>query len=379
MTSSGPPNDRSLSRRIAIVAGGTAGHVYPALALGQAYQKSFEKVDLLYIGTSQGWESKLVPQADRRFEKVSASPLFGVGKVAKVAAFWRLVLGTLQARRILKANRTKLVIGFGGYASAGVMLAARSLGLGTAVHEANIIPGLTNRYLGRIVDRVYLGFEASSSVFPKQKTLVSGNPVRPEVALVGHKRDRTSMRKDRRSVHVLVTGGSAGSAFLNGHAPELMEKICRCGPKIEVWHQAGKFDPEPIRRSYESLGVPVTLSGFIDDMAEAYAWADLAIACSGSGTLAELAAVGLPALFVPMGQVASDHQAANAAAFVASGGGIWVREEEWRADELAPQIARLLRDPDAWRKESEGSRRLAKPDAARAMVADCETMMTGRW
>jgi UDP-N-acetylglucosamine--N-acetylmuramyl-(pentapeptide) pyrophosphoryl-undecaprenol N-acetylglucosamine transferase len=379
VTSSDQPKEPSQSRRIAIVAGGTAGHVYPALALGQAYQRSFDQVDLLYIGTAQGWESKLVPQAGHRFEEVSASPLFGVGAVAKVAAFWRVLLATVQARRILKANQTKLVIGFGGYASAGAILAGRSLGLGTAVHEANIIPGLTNRYLGRIVDRVYLGFEVSRSVFAKQKTLVSGNPVRPEVALACRKHARASMRKDQRSVHVLVTGGSAGSPFLNSHVPELMAKIGRYGPKVEVWHQAGRFDIEPVRRRYQNLGVPVTLSSFIDDMAEAYAWADFVVACSGSGTLAELAAVGLPALLVPMGQVASDHQAANAAAFVASSGGIWVREEEWRADELAGRIARLLCDPDALRKESEGSQRLAKPDAAQAIIADCETMMTGRW
>jgi UDP-N-acetylglucosamine--N-acetylmuramyl-(pentapeptide) pyrophosphoryl-undecaprenol N-acetylglucosamine transferase len=266
-----------------------------------------------------------------------------------------------------------MVIGFGGYASGGVMLAARSLGLKTAIHEANVVPGLTNKWLGRIVDRVYLGFEKSGWAFPKPKTLVTGNPVRPEIVNVGLQRQS----RPRTPIRILVTGGSQGSDFLNRRVPELLGSLTARGFSMVVRHQAGRFDSKSIDAAYRKAELTASIVPYIDDMDEAYRWADFAVACSGSLTVAELAASRLPALLVPLAGSAADHQAANAMAFAETGLGIWIREAEWNVDVLSEGIARLLSDTDSGRSASPSANRLAIPDAASRIVADCEALMSG--
>jgi UDP-N-acetylglucosamine--N-acetylmuramyl-(pentapeptide) pyrophosphoryl-undecaprenol N-acetylglucosamine transferase len=364
------PNRR---RRVVLAAGGTAGHVYPALALAQAFETAADPFSVSFIGARDGLEARLVPPTGYPFAVVRAAPLLGVPLLGKLEAVRSLCAGIREARHLLARSGTKLVLGLGGYASAGTLLGAWSLGLRTAIHEANVVPGFTNKFLGRVVDRVYLGFQAAAKAFPRSRTIVTGNPVRPEIARITA--PQTPPAFQDRPWRILVTGGSLGSQFFNERAPVLIQCISSRGRMVEVLHQTGQYDEEPVRRAYAAARVTATVAPYLTDMGQAYGWADFVLACAGANTLAEMAATGVPALLVPLSAAAQDHQTPNAIAFAEAGGGWWVSERDWRADALAARIAGLLSDGAAWLDASRRARRLARPDAARRLVADCETMI----
>jgi UDP-N-acetylglucosamine--N-acetylmuramyl-(pentapeptide) pyrophosphoryl-undecaprenol N-acetylglucosamine transferase len=365
-------------RRITMVGGGTAGHVYPALAIAAAYQRTCAPVDVLFVGTPAGFESRLVPAHGYPLRLVPGTPLVGTGIQGKLCAVATLSGGIVQARRLLRWHGTRLVIGLGGYASVGVLLAARSLGLRTVIHEANIVPGLANRLLGRFADRVYLGCAAAHQAFPADHTVITGNPVRPEI-LLRCTGERSPPCPSARPLRLLVTGGSQGAYFLNHHVPSLLRHMGERGLVLEIRHQVGGADPEPVRMAYAQAGLGAVVTPYIADMAAAYHWADFAIARSGAGTIAELAVCGLPALLVPLPNSANDHQTVNAVVFAQAGAGCWVREDHWHAETLAARLVTLFQDPNAGQGMSRLARRLATPDAAQKLVADCETMMAGQW
>jgi UDP-N-acetylglucosamine--N-acetylmuramyl-(pentapeptide) pyrophosphoryl-undecaprenol N-acetylglucosamine transferase len=362
------------ARRIAIIGSGTAGHVSPALAIADAYQKACANIEVLFLGNARCFEARLLPTLGRRLALIQGAPLFGVGMVGKLRAMQCLAVGTCQARHILRSYGAQLVISLGGYTSASVVLAARSLGIPTVIHEANIVPGLTNRLLGRFVQRVYLGFAAAGWAFASQHTRVTGNPIRPEIAQL-HPSPRSAPASEKRPAHILITGGSQGSPFLNQHVPELLSAVASQGIALEVWHQSGEEDCQPIQAAYNRIGVPARVISYIPDMAEAYRWADFALTCAGALTLSELAVVGLPALFVPLAFTAGDHQTKNALAMTEAGAGWWVPEAQWQTADLARRLATLLNDANAWHDASQGMRRLAILDAAQTVVADCETLL----
>lgn len=362
-------------RTIVLAGGGTGGHVLPALALADAFRAAMPECRVLFIGTERGMESTLVPKRGYPIALVPGSRLVGGGLSAKVAGVRALVQGVRAARTVLQREKAALVVGVGGYASGAALLAARSLGLPTAIHESNAVPGLTNRVLGHLVDRVYLGFAAARADFPYEATVVSGNPVRREIVGTAAARAFPSQRP----VHVLIVGGSQGSEFLNSHVPDLLHAVVERGVAVQVRHQVGKQDGAPVAARYAELGVQATVETFIDDMAAAYAWADVAVTRSGSGTVSELAAAALPALLVPFPHAAGDHQAWNAKVFADAGAGWWVRQEAWHQATLAQRLAEALRDRSAWQAMARAAQAFAGRNAAELVVNDCEQWMEGRW
>ena len=365
--------------KVVLAGGGTGGHVTPALALADAFRAQIPACEVLFIGTPQGMEATLVPRRGWRIETVPGSRLVGGGALAKIKGLRNLVAGVMAARRILRREKPSLVIGVGGYASGAALLAARLLGIPTAVHESNAVPGMTNRVLGLLVDRVYLGFAAARGDFPGDAAIVSGNPVRPEIRLVGGQRQRTyGTNPGERMPRVLVVGGSQGSEFLNEHVPGLLAALHELGVQVEVRHQVGKLDGKPVAARYADQGLTHTVETFIDDMASAYAWADFAITRSGSGTVSELAAAALPALLVPFPHAAGDHQAANAKAFAEAGAGVWVRQADWNELRLAQTVKELLTGAGKWQAASRAARQMAGRDAALAVVEDCQEWLGAR-
>ncbi len=369
--------DKTVVPRVAIAGGGTGGHVNPALAIADAWRQSWPSAELLFIGTARGLEATLVPKRGYPIELVEGSRLVGGGPLAKLRGLWALLRGILQARRLLREHRIGLVIGVGGYASGAALLAAWTMGLRTAIHESNAVPGFTNKVLGRIVNRVFLGFEAATDAFPAGRVMVSGNPVRAEI--VALQSTNRAPIVDGRPAQLLVVGGSQGALFLNERVPELLGHVASAGVALRVCHQVGKRDGEPVRAAYEALGIEAEVVSYIDDMSAAYENADFAITRSGSGTVAELAAAGLPALLVPFPWAAGDHQAANASAFADAGGGLLCRQEDWEGQKLAQRIVSLLTDNQALEDAAAGARSVSRADAAQAVVRDCEAMMEGRW
>ena len=362
-------------RRVAIATGGTGGHVHPALAVAEAYRRLRPEVEILFLGTVDGPEARLVPLHGHRFVAIPGAPLLRVGAAGKARALVALVRGTATARRVLARAGTELALGFGGYASAGTILGARTLRIATVIHEANAVAGVANRVLGRFADRALLGFADVAHDFTATETLVTGTPVRPEIVAVG--RARAARLRAPGPLHVLVTGGSAGSPFLNARLPDLLARAAARGAALEVCHQVGEGAPAEVARAYERAGVPARVHAWLEDMPAAYRAADLAIVCAGAGTLTELAMVGLPALLVPLAAAALDHQTQNARAYAALTGSRWVREDAWDAEPLARWIAELAAAPAALVEAGERARLAAHPDAAEAIVVACEALLAG--
>jgi UDP-N-acetylglucosamine--N-acetylmuramyl-(pentapeptide) pyrophosphoryl-undecaprenol N-acetylglucosamine transferase len=363
---------------IALACGGTAGHVYPALAIAEAYARYGEDIQLLFLSTPDGFAQRLVPSAGHRLVMVQGAPWFGMNRRGKLRALRHLAVGVLQARQVLKTYGVRLAIGVGGYASAAAICAAKSLGISTVIHEANTVPGLTNSLLGRFVDRVYLGFAGAAQQFTQEREVVTGNPIRSRIASLSREPRRTP-NIEQQAIHILVTGGSLGAQFLNRYVPSLLKQVADYGVALEVRHQVGAFDPDVVYRSYGDSGIIAQVESYIDNMADAYRWADFAIARAGAGTLTELAVSGLPALLVPLPHAPGNHQVKNAEAFQEAGAGWRVQEEDWRTEVVAKSLATFFRDREAWIAASFGARRFTTPDAAQAIVADCEALMAGRW
>jgi UDP-N-acetylglucosamine--N-acetylmuramyl-(pentapeptide) pyrophosphoryl-undecaprenol N-acetylglucosamine transferase len=363
-------------RRLLIAVGPTAGHVYPALAIAEAYRAQYPDVDVRFAGALDPLVTRLLGIHGYALEPVSASQLVRVGVGAQLAAAGRVVAGLIQARRLLRAHGTRLVLGMGGYASGAILLAARTLGARVAIHEANVVPGLANRLLAPFAHRVYLGFAAAAPALRSREPLVTGHPVRGEIAaLVGERRTAPDRQ---RLVRVLVLSSTRGERFLADRVPDLLAAVERRGIAVEVLHQSGQLSTDRVAHAYRLAGVKATVAPYLDAIASAYHWADLVIARSGAGTIAEIAAAGVPALLVPLADAPGDHQAANATAVAATGAGIVVREDEWRCDPLAVQLTALLGEA-AWTAAAAASRSLARPDAAARIVDDCEALMTDRW
>jgi UDP-N-acetylglucosamine--N-acetylmuramyl-(pentapeptide) pyrophosphoryl-undecaprenol N-acetylglucosamine transferase len=364
------------ARRIALVVGDTWGHFYPALAVAEAFRRRAGDTDVVFFGP-RGLGAELAARGGFRYRAVSGSPIARAGLTARVAAVGRTLAGVGQARRALRTLGTDLVMGFGGYASGPVVLAAGTLGVRAVIHEANVRPGLANRLLARVADRVYLNHAAAGRCFPPQRLRVTGWPVRADVrALADLPRDPPGRARPAR---IVVCSGSRGGTFLAREVPGVLARLVADGRALEVQHQSGDAAPAVISDAYARAGIVARVSPFIDDLPACYRWADLVIARAGAGTLAELAVAGLPSLLVPLADAAEDHQRDNAALFGAQGAALWTSERDWDAAALAARLAQVLGDPLTWSTLSAAARQLAVPDAADTVVDDCERLMRGRW
>ncbi|HVM97698.1 MAG TPA: UDP-N-acetylglucosamine--N-acetylmuramyl-(pentapeptide) pyrophosphoryl-undecaprenol N-acetylglucosamine transferase [Candidatus Acidoferrales bacterium] len=380
---------KAFARRIAIAAGGTAGHINPGLAFAEAYRAAQPDVELLFIGTAQGLESRLITETSYRLQMIPGRPFYGITPKSWLRATAALAAGIVRARRWLRDQRIDLVVGFGGYASAGAVLAAGSLGVPCAIHEGNGRPGRANRLLGYVVDRVYLSFPVAARAFPADKTYVVGTPVSSRLRCIGE--TRVAPQNSGRSVHLLVTGGTLGSALLNRALPEVVALMSKGGVELSVRHQVGDVcrvpwaqqdarfaagDVDQVRAAYAAAGVSASVVPFIEDMTDAYAWADVAVSCAGA-TLAELAASALPSIIVPMSAAADDHQRFNAEAFAELTGLWWCTEADWKTDVVAMHLSKLCTDEKLWKETSQRLLRNASM-AASEIVADCEAWLASR-
>ena len=363
-------------RRLLIAVGPTAGHVYPALAIAEAYRARHAGTEIRFAGAFDPLAARLLDAHGYALQPVSASQLVNVGLGRRLAAAGRVMVGLVQARRLLRAGGTRLAIGVGGYASGAILLAARTLGARVVIHEANVVPGLANRLLAPFAHRIHLGFASAAPAFRGRDALVTGHPVRADIAaLVGHHRNAP---EPHRAARVLVLSSTRGERFLAERVPDLLAALDRRGVAVEVLHQSGQLAADGVAHGYRRAGVKATVVPYMDQIASAYRWADLVVARSGAGTLAEIAAAGVPALLVPLPDAPDDHQAANAVEVAAAGAALLVREPEWRGDALADRLAALL-GAAAWTAAAGAARRRARPDAADRIVADCEALMTDRW
>lgn len=368
---SAAPPIHSPIHSIVIAGGGTGGHVYPGVAIAEEILARDPSARVAFIGTTRGMEAKILPTVGYTLETISVSRLKGGGLLSKLKGLFRLPVGIFQSWRILRRHRPEVVIGVGGYASGPALLAAWMTFRKTAIQEQNATPGLTNRWLGKLVKRVFVGFSAATSHFKAQKTVVTGNPVRRAIAEQLHAASRQAPEAGGPALRVLVFGGSQGATFLNERVPELLAALARRGVALTVRHQTGPGEVDATRARYAALGLAAEVVPFIERMAEAYAVSDLAICRAGALTLAELTAVGLPSLLVPFPHAADNHQEANARVLEAAGAALLCTQSNWDLTAQAEALAALA-DPARREAMSRAARALARVDAARTIVDELE-------
>ncbi len=353
---------------VVIAGGGTGGHLFPGVAIAEELRARDPSATITFVGTRRGIEARILPELGWPLELIEVTGLKTVGALGAIRGLFRVPRALWQARRLLKRLRPDAVIGVGGYASGPVVLAARLLGIPTAICEQNSIPGLTNKLLGRVVRGVFLSFDESRRFFKPKKILMTGNPVRRELL---QRLLAPTARDPSAKVHVLVSGGSQGAVAVNELASGALIALAS-DHALVITHQTGEKDLEATAARYRTAGVDADCRAFIKDMASTYAAADLVIGRSGATTVAELAIAGVPAVFIPFPTAADNHQELNAREMAAKGAALMFRQADLTASSLADALRPLLEDSSRRATMGEAMRALAKPGAAAAVIDWCE-------
>jgi UDP-N-acetylglucosamine--N-acetylmuramyl-(pentapeptide) pyrophosphoryl-undecaprenol N-acetylglucosamine transferase len=347
-----------MSKTILVMAGGTGGHIFPALAVAHQLRDSGWRV--VWLGNPEGMEAKLVPQHGFEMVNLKFAALRGKGIVRKLLLPLNLLKGFWQALKAIRQVKPNVVLGMGGYITfPGGMMAALT-GVPLVLHEQNSVAGLANRVLAGVADRILTGFP---DVFKKGAWI--GNPVRPEIAKIAPPAERLAERSG--ALHVLVIGGSLGAQALNDMVPQGMALLGE-SDQPQIVHQAGEKHLDALKANYAAVGVQAHCVSFIEDMAGAYEWADLVICRAGALTIAELAAAGVASILVPFPHAVDDHQTGNAKFLVHAGGAFLLPQSD-----LTPEAIALIRNYSRGQllEMSEKARSLAKPDATEAVATLC--------
>lgn len=348
-------------KRIMILAGGTGGHVYPALAVARALKEQGHEV--FWMGTRRGLEARVVPAEGFPMEWLSVEGIRGKSTLGLLKAPFMLLKALQQAWSALKRVRPDVVLGMGGFVSGPGGLVASAMGIPLVLHEQNRIPGTTNRLLAKRADVVLQAFPES---FPASiGAITSGNPLR--AGLKPKSPPEESLDRGL-SYRLLIVGGSLGAKVLNETVPQA---IAAMGGAIEVWHQTGLAMVEETTARYDALGLKARVSAFIDDMAAAYDWADIAICRSGAMTVSELALVGLPAILIPYPHAIDDHQTANARYLTEAGGALLMPQAELTVESLRDRLNDFLSSKEWLDVMRISSQKMAQPLATQRVVSIC--------
>jgi UDP-N-acetylglucosamine--N-acetylmuramyl-(pentapeptide) pyrophosphoryl-undecaprenol N-acetylglucosamine transferase len=346
------------------MAGGTGGHVYPALAVAQALQR--ESRDIVWLGTHRGLESRVVPAAGINMEWISVRGLRRKGLTAMFIAPFQLCWALIQSLMVIARRRPAAVLGMGGFVSGPGGVAAWLTRRPLVIHEQNAAAGLTNRLLARLARVVLQAFPGSFNSRVHAETV--GNPVREDIAAVASPGARYADRDG--PLRLLVLGGSQGALALNRTVPAALA-LLPSDIRPVVRHQCGATTLDKARDAYAGSDIDVDLVPFIEDMASAYAWADLVVCRAGALTVAELCAVGLPAVFVPYPSAVDDHQTANAKPMTEAGAATIIQESDLSDESLVAVLRNWLRSRDELRARAENARALAKPQALERITELC--------
>ncbi len=356
--------------RIIFSGGGTGGHIYPALSMARYVKKKVPQAAILFIGADGGMEENIIPEAGFDLETLAVKGFSRKKLIHAPATIFRLGSSCARARRIIEKFKPDVVMGTGGYASAPTLLAALLGRKKTIIHEQNIIPGMTNRFLSPWVDKVCVSFDASRDYYKnKSNVLVTGNPRSSDMKLLSKESARESLRMDNKLPLLLVFGGSRGAARINQCMVDYLEKLTEKG-KMQVLYITGEIYYDEItsrlekKQVFDRLGDRLKVKAYQREMPSAMAAADLMISRAGATTLAEITALGVPSILIPSPNVVNDHQRKNALSLVREEAAVMIEEDNLTAPALKDKIEDLLGSPVKLKMLSKNSRKLGKPDAA---------------
>ena len=349
---------------VLIMAGGTGGHVFPALAVADELRRAGQPV--LWLGTHAGLEAKVVPAAGLPIAWITVRGLRGKGVLRLLTAPFMLAAALAQAAGVLLRARPRAVLGMGGFVTGPGGFMAWLLRRPLLIHEQNSVAGLTNRLLAPLATRVMEAFPGSLPA--RLRPLHTGNPVRAAIAQAAPPRERLAARAGR--LRLLVLGGSLGAQALNETVPQALAQLPDA-TRPEVRHQSGLRHIDAARAAYRQARIDARVDAFVEDMAEAYAWADLVLCRAGALTVAELTAVGVAAILVPYPHAVDDHQTGNARYLVDADAALLIPQTELTPPRLAAVLDEFGRDRGRLLRMAEAARALARPDAARAVAQQC--------
>lgn len=354
-------------KHVLITAGGTGGHVFPALAVAELLRNQGWQVS--WLGTSDRMEAQVVPAAGFDFTGVAQQGVRGRGLKGWLIAPFRLVRSVFRMRNFLAQKKPDLVLGFGGYTAGPAGVAAWTKGIPLVIHEQNAATGLTNKLLARIATKVLVGFNAAQQQLPSSEFV--GNPVRSDIALLATKPVSTPTAPFK----VLVVGGSLGAEHLNQVVPVAVAALD--GVDIEVWHQTGRGKQAEVVAAYAN-DAKVRVTEFIDDMAQAYEQADLIVCRAGALTCSEIACVGRASILVPYPHAVDNHQLLNAQALAAVGAAKVIEQHDLTGPRLHKELQALLSQPELLLQMAEQARQAAVSNAGQVVVNICNELISGK-
>lgn len=342
---------------IVVTGGGTGGHIFPALEIAKELKKQDHKILVTYVGNVNSLEEKMARSAGVPFFGLSTKKIVGQSLFKKLLAVFFLSLAVLKSMWFLLKTRPYAVVGVGGYISAPVLIASFFLGIRRYICEQNAVPGLANKLLSKIAHKIFISFEQSRNYFPKDKVILSGNPVRAQFFEASHKKTDESLK-------ILVTGGSLGASFLNKNVPKALAKVATCS--LIVTHQIGQKPEDSIASTYHDAGISAQVINFIENMPQAFKNHDLLISRAGATVCAEIMAHGMPAILIPY-PFANAHQQHNAQALVDKNAAIMVLENDNFLDNLAKNIKELCQTKKL-EQMAINAKKMGTPNAALVIV-----------
>lgn len=360
--------------KIAVSGGGTGGHIYPALALIREIQKKDNYVEFLYIGTEKGLESKLVPRENIPFKSIHITGFKRKLSFENVKTVLRFLKGVRDSKKMLKDFKPDVVIGTGGYVCGPVVYAAAKMGLPTIVHEQNSVPGLTNKFLSRYVDKIAICFEEARQFFPEKKVVLTGNPRASEVLGQDGIRGRLSSGLKLKVPTVLIFGGSRGAKPINEAVVKSLTELS--GKPYQVLYVTGDVHFDEVQKEVELVGNPenVIIKPFIHNMPEVLAGIDLTVSRAGATTLAELTSLGIPSILIPSPYVTDNHQEKNARALSEHGAARLLLEKDLTGPKLVEHIDQILGHDQKLADMKKAAKKLGIPDAASRMYSVMEEL-----
>jgi UDP-N-acetylglucosamine--N-acetylmuramyl-(pentapeptide) pyrophosphoryl-undecaprenol N-acetylglucosamine transferase len=359
-----------MANSVVIAGGGTGGHLYPGIALAKALMKHDTDIQITFVGTRQGIESRVLPHEGLQLKTILSGGLLGKKGIGRVINWLKLPVSIFQSMGYLLMNRPRLVVGVGGYVSGPVALSAWALRIPLLIHEQNTVPGATNRWLGKIADKVAITFAMSKKYFPARKVVETGNMIREEFTEVKEANVPTSEK-----FTVLVLGGSQGAQSINHALLDALDFLMPVKDRVYFIHQTGQTEEAEVRAGYEHKGFSADARAFIFDMVEQYRKASLIICRSGATTLAEVTALGIPSVLVPFPFAAHNHQEHNARALESNGAAQIILDREVNGELLAQAILDSIEHPEALREMGNKSFQMGRRDATERVRQLCMELM----
>jgi UDP-N-acetylglucosamine--N-acetylmuramyl-(pentapeptide) pyrophosphoryl-undecaprenol N-acetylglucosamine transferase len=354
--------------RVIIAGGGTGGHLFPGLAVAEEFKNRDASTEVIFVGTEFGIEARVVPREGYPIKFVRAEGLVGVSFARKIKAVINMFFSVIDSYKILKAVGPDMVIGVGGYASGAIVFLAFLLSIPTIILEQNSVPGLTNKILGKFVNTVCITYQESIPFFPKMKTFLTGNPVRAHIFRGNPQAGLRLFSLGEGLFTVFIFGGSSGAGSINMAVVDALNYLDDLKDKVQFLHQTGQRDYETVRKAYRRLGFKGTITPFIYQMGEAYAVADIVISRAGATTLAELTAMGKPAILIPYPFAAGNHQELNARKLKGIGAAKIILDGELKGEIVADTIRELYMNEVARTEMGKNSRSVGRQDACSKVV-----------